>query len=568
MEGHEMKLIVAIIKPFKLEEVRDALAGAGVQGMTVSEVRGVRPPKGPDRNLPRRRIYHRLRSEGQDRGRGERRRRRRRDRGDPDHRQHRLDRRRQDFRSRRRSGRAHPHRRAQRRRALRGPDMQISLRNRFIRLSAAAATLMILPAAAIANTAAAAVPTVDKGDTAWMLTSSLLVLMMIVPGLALFYGGLARTKNMLSVMTQIGAVAALTMLVWVGWGYSEAFGDGGSEYISGFGKALLKGVTPATPSATFTAGVAIPEYVFACFQMTFAAITIALVLGSVVERMKFSAVMVFAILWLTIVYFPVAHMVWASGGKFFKLGALDYAGGTVVHINSGVSALVACLILGKRIGYPREPMPPHSLTMTGIGTGLLWVGWFGFNAGSALEANGAAGLAMINAFVATASAGLVWMLTERVTGHKGSALGFCSGIVAGLVAVTPAAGNSGPLGAIVLGAVASVVCFFAVTKLKPRLGYDDALDTFGVHGIGGMIGAMGTGIVYSASLGGPSPDGWSMAHQLLVQAETVGMTIAWSATGTAIAIFVARLLTGLRVSQQVEREGLDLGEHGERAYNY
>ncbi|MBV9882800.1 MAG: ammonium transporter, partial [Sphingomonadaceae bacterium] len=352
--------------------------------------------------------------------------------------------------------------------------MQLSLRHRCIRLAAAAAALTALPAAALANTAAAAAPTIDKGDTAWMLTSSLLVLMMIVPGLALFYGGLARTKNMLSVMTQVGAVAALTMLVWVGWGYSEAFGpdrEGALGYvISTFGKAFLSGVSPTTTAATFSAGVALPEYVFVCFQMTFAAITVALVLGSVVERMKFAAVMVFAVVWLTIVYFPIAHMVWASTGYFFKQGALDYAGGTVVHINSGVSALVACLMLGKRLGYPREPMPPHSLTMTGIGTGLLWVGWFGFNAGSALEANGAAGLAMINTFVATASAGLVWMLVERVTGHKPSALGFCSGVVAGLVAVTPAAGNSGPLGAIVLGGVAAIVCFFAVTKLKPKLG--------------------------------------------------------------------------------------------------
>jgi Amt family ammonium transporter len=450
--------------------------------------------------------------------------------------------------------------------------MQLSFRNRFIRLAAIAAGLMAVPAAALANIAAAAAPTVDKGDTAWMMTSSLLVLMMIVPGLALFYGGLARTKNMLSVMTQVGAVAALTMLVWVGWGYTEAFGPdregalGG--VIAGFGKYLLHDVSPTTTAATFSAGIAIPEYVFVCFQMTFAAITVALVLGSVVERMKFSAVMVFAIVWLTLVYFPIAHMVWASTGVFFGMGALDYAGGTVVHINSGVSALVACLILGKRIGYPKEQMAPHSLTMTGIGTGLLWVGWFGFNAGSALEANGAAGLAMINTFVATASAGLVWMLIERLTSHKPSALGFCSGIVAGLVAVTPAAGNSGPLGAIVLGAIASIICFFAVTKLKPKLGYDDALDTFGIHGIGGIVGALGTGVVYSASLGGPSPDAWNMGHQLVVQAETVGTTIVWSAVGTVIAIYVAKLLTGLRVSQDVEREGLDLGEHGERAYNY
>ena len=417
--------------------------------------------------------------------------------------------------------------------------------------------------------AAAAAPTVNKGDTAWMLTSSVLVLMMIVPGLALFYGGLVRSKNMLSVMTQVGAVCALAMLIWVGWGYSMAFGDNGNAVIASFSKTFLKGVSPSTTAATFTTGVAIPEYVFICFQMTFAAITVALVLGSVVERMKFSAVMIFAAIWLTMVYFPIAHMVWGSNGFFFAKGALDFAGGTVVHINSGVSALVACLILGKRIGYPHEPMPPHSLTMTGIGTGLLWVGWFGFNAGSALEANGSAGLAMINTFVGTAAAGLVWMIVEKVMGHKASALGFCSGIVVGLVAVTPAAGNSGPLGAIVLCSVAAVVCYFAVTKLKPKLGYDDALDTFGVHGVGGMVGAIGTGIVYSAALGGPSGDSWmGMGKQLVVQLETVGTTIAWAAVGTTIAIYVAKALTGLRVSKETELEGLDIGEHGERAYNY
>ena len=419
-----------------------------------------------------------------------------------------------------------------------------------------------------AQDAAAAAPTVNKGDTAWMMVSTILVLMMIVPGLALFYGGLTRTKNMLSTMTQVGAVACLAMLIWVMWGYSEAFGDGGNAVIASFSKAFLKGVTPDTTAATFTAGVAIPEYVFVCFQMTFAAITVALVLGSVVERMKFAAVMVFGAVWLTIVYFPIAHMVWAGNGYFFTKGALDFAGGTVVHINAGVSALVAALILGKRIGYPEERMAPHSLTMTGIGTGLLWVGWFGFNAGSALEANGSAALAMINTFVATASAALFWMLAERVAGHKGSALGFCSGIVAGLVAVTPAAGNSGPFGAIVLGAIASIVCFVAVSVVKPKLGYDDALDAFGVHGIGGMIGAIGTGIVYSSTLGGPSKPDFDMGHQLLVQLETVGTTIVWAAVGTTIAIYIAKLVTGLRVSREVEFEGLDIGEHGERAYNY
>ena len=417
--------------------------------------------------------------------------------------------------------------------------------------------------------AATAAPTVNKGDTAWMMTSTVLVLMMILPGLALFYGGLVRSKNMLSVMTQVGAVCALAMLIWVGWGYTMAFGDGGNAVIAGFGKMFLKGVNSTTTAATFTTGVAIPEYVYVCFQMTFAAITVALVLGSVVERMKFSAVMIFAAIWLTIVYFPVAHMVWGSNGFFLTKGALDFAGGTVVHINSGVSALVACLILGKRIGYPNEPMPPHSLTMTGIGTGLLWVGWFGFNAGSALEANGSAGLAMMNTFVGTAAGGLVWMLIEKLMGHKASALGFCSGLVVGLVAVTPAAGNSGPLGAIVLCSVATVVCYLAVTKLKPALGYDDALDTFGVHGVGGMVGAIGTGIVYSAALGGPSTDSWmGMAKQLLVQLETVGTTIVWAAVGTTIAIYVSKALTGLRVSRETEFEGLDIGEHGERAYNY
>ena len=439
--------------------------------------------------------------------------------------------------------------------------------------SVAGAGVLTLSAAAPAWAQAAAAPvaTVNKGDTAWMMISTVLVLAMILPGLALFYGGLVRTKNMLSVMTQIGAVACLAMLIWVIYGYSMAFGpdytNGLSNFISTFDKAFLKGITPASQAATFTAGVEIPEYVFVCFQMTFAAITVALVLGSVVERIKFSAVMVFAAVWLTIVYFPIAHMVWAASGLFFKAGALDFAGGTVVHINAGVSALVAALILGKRLGFPKEPMAPHSLTLTGVGTGLLWVGWFGFNAGSALEANGSAALAMINTFVATASAALFWMLAERLNGHKGSALGFCSGIVAGLVAVTPAAGNSGPFGAIVLGAVASIICFYAVTVLKPKLGYDDSLDAFGIHGIGGMIGAIGTAIVYAPSLGGPGAADYNMAAKLIVQIEAVATTIVWASIGTVIAIFIAKAVTGLRVSQEVEYEGLDLGEHGERAYN-
>jgi ammonium transporter, Amt family len=431
-----------------------------------------------------------------------------------------------------------------------------------------AASLSLLAALpAWAQEAAAAAPTPDKGDTAWMMTSTVLVLAMILPGLALFYGGLVRTKNMLSVMTQIGSVAAFAMLIWVIYGYSLAFAGPSNGFISDLSKVFLKGITPDSTAATFTDGVVIPEYVFVCFQMTFAAITVALVLGSVVERIKFSAVMVFALVWLTIVYFPVAHMVWAAGGLFFEMGALDFAGGTVVHINAGVSALVACIILGKRTGYPKEPMPPHSLTLTAVGTGMLWVGWFGFNAGSALEANGSAALAMINTFVATASAGLFWMLAERVNGHKGSALGFCSGIIAGLVAVTPAAGNAGPFGAIVLGAVASIVCFYAVTVLKPKLGYDDSLDAFGIHGIGGMIGAVGTGIVFSPSLGGPGGADFDMGGQIVTQLLATVTTIVWAAVGTAIAIYIAKAVTGLRVSREVELEGLDLGEHGERAYN-
>jgi Amt family ammonium transporter len=379
---------------------------------------------------------------------------------------------------------------------------------------------------------------------------------------------------MLSTMTQVGAAACLAMLVWVMWGYTMAFGSSNNAIISSFDKLFLAGVTPDSVAATFSAGVVIPEYVFIAFQMTFAAITLALVLGSVVERMKFSAVMLFGVIWLTIVYFPIAHMVWFDGGDtgvsgyFFGLGALDFAGGTVVHINAGVSALVACLILGKRIGYQKDIMAPHSLTMTGIGTGLLWVGWFGFNAGSALEANGSAALAMINTFVATAAAALVWMLMERANGHKGSALGFCSGIIAGLVAVTPAAGNSGPFGAIILGAVASVICFYAVTWLKTKLGYDDALDAFGIHGVGGIVGAIGTGIVYAPMFGGPGDGSVAIGAQLWIQLQAVLATIVWASVGTAIAIYAAKLVTGLRVSEEVEREGLDLGEHGERAYNY
>ena len=421
--------------------------------------------------------------------------------------------------------------------------------------------------------AEAAAPTPDKGDTAWMMTATVLVMAMIVPGLALFYGGLVRTKNMLSVLTQIIAVAALAMIMWVMFGYSLAFGGDANQFVSA-GKLFLAGVTADSTVATFTDGVVIPEFVFIAFQMTFSAITVALVLGGLVERMKFSAVMVFAIVWLSIVYYPIAHMVWYLGGTdeatglIFGWGALDFAGGTVVHINAGVAALVGCLIIGKRNGYQKDVMAPHSLTMTLIGTGLLWVGWFGFNAGSALEANGSAGLALINTFTATAAGILFWMLTERALGHKGSLLGACSGAIAGLVAVTPAAGNSGPFGAILLGAVAGVVCCWVVMKLKAKLGFDDSLDVFGIHGVGGLIGSILTAVTMLPALGGPAGEDYVLGSQLWIQIKSVGVAVLWSAVGSAIAFYIAKAVTGGRVSAEVEREGLDLGEHGERAYNY
>ncbi|MBU0669822.1 MAG: ammonium transporter [Alphaproteobacteria bacterium] len=416
--------------------------------------------------------------------------------------------------------------------------------------------------------AAAAVP--NPGNNAWMMTATILVLLMILPGLALFYGGLTRQKNMLSTMTQIGATAALAMLVWVMWGYSLSFGDTTYEgtlglFVSG-GSYFLSGTDASSTAATFTDEV-ISKYVFISFQMTFAAITAALILGATAERMKFSAVMAFVPIWLTIVYFPIAHMVWAGGGLLFEDGALDFAGGTVVHINAGVSGLVLAYLLGKRRGYPDEQMPPHSMTLTMVGTGLLWVGWFGFNAGSALEADGSAGLAMINTFVATAAGALTWMVIERVVGHKGSALGFCSGVIAGLVAVTPAAGNSGPFGAILLGILSAAICYIAVAKVKAKFGYDDSLDAFGIHGIGGIVGAIGTAVVYQPFLGGPGDGSTALGAQLGVQVFSVLVTIAWAGIGTLIAALIVKALIGLRVSEETEFEGLDISEHGERAYN-
>jgi len=425
---------------------------------------------------------------------------------------------------------------------------------------------------ALAQDAAAAAPTVNKGDTAWMLVSAILVILMTIPGLALFYGGLVRTKNMLSVLMQVFAVFSLVAILWVFYGYSLAFTSGGEgalgAVIGGFSKAFLAGVTADSTADTFTSGVAIPEFAFLSFQLTFACITPALIVGAFAERIKFSAVMLFTALWVTFVYFPIAHMVWFSEGYLFGLGALDFAGGTVVHINSGVAGLVGALMIGKRMGYGRDLMAPHSLTLTFVGACMLWIGWFGFNAGSNLEATGGAALALLNTIVAPAAAGLSWMVVEAMGKGKASLLGIASGAVAGLVAITPAAGLAGPMGSIVLGLVAGAVCYFAVTAVKNALGYDDALDVFGIHGVGGIVGAIGTGIVAAPVLGGTGAEDYSIGGQVWIQIVAVVITLIWTGIGSAILYKITDLITGLRVTQDAEREGLDLAEHGERAYNY
>ncbi|MFL4994958.1 MAG: ammonium transporter [Microvirga sp.] len=424
---------------------------------------------------------------------------------------------------------------------------------------------------ALAQDAAAAAPTVNKGDTTWMLVSTILVILMTIPGLALFYGGLVRTKNMLSVLMQVFAVFSLVAILWVFYGYSLAFTSGGEgigAFIGGFSKAFLAGVTTDSTADTFTKGVAIPEFTFVAFQLTFAAITPALIVGAFAERIKFSAVMLFTGLWLTFVYLPIAHMVWFSEGYLFTMGALDFAGGTVVHINSGVAGLVGALLIGKRIGYGRDLLAPHSLTLTFVGACLLWVGWFGFNAGSNLEATGGAALALINTILAPAAAGLAWMTVEAMSKGKASLLGIASGAVAGLVAITPAAGLSGPMGSIVLGLVAGAVCYFAVTGVKNALGYDDALDVFGIHGVGGIIGAIGTGIVAAPSLGGYGVGEYSIGGQVVTQIIAVAITLVWTGIGSVVLYKITDLIVGLRVTQDQEREGLDLADHGERAYNY
>jgi ammonium transporter, Amt family len=408
--------------------------------------------------------------------------------------------------------------------------------------------------------------------------------MMSVPGLALFYGGLVRAKNMLSVLMQVLTIVAIAALVWVGWGYSLAF-TGGSPYIGGLSKAFLMGVDATTLAATFSNGVYIPEYAYVVFQMTFACITPALIVGAFAERIRFWPLMLFVVLWLTLVYFPIAHMVWYWAGPDFLANqpgdhGLLYGsewGGTVVHVNAGIAGLVGCLVIGKRIGYNTEPLPPHSLTMTMIGASLLWVGWFGFNAGSNLEANGVTTLAFINTFVATAAAALTWALIEQLIHRRASLLGGATGAVAGLVAITPASGFGAPVTSILLGAVAAAICFFFVAKVKNRFGYDDSLDVFGVHCIGGIVGAIGTGIVADPALGGQGwfdytvmpavPGAYDMAGQIVTQVKAVGLTLAWSGLVSAILFVLIDKTIGLRPSADAEWEGLDISSHGERAYN-
>jgi len=466
------------------------------------------------------------------------------------------------------------------------------------------AALLAHPALAQATAAASPIPapTMNKGDNTWMLVSTLLVLMMSIPGLALFYGGLVRTKNMLSVLTQVLMIVCMVGLIWVCWGYSEAF-TSGNAFVGGFSKLFLKGVDANAQAATFSNGVYIPELTYVLFQMTFAMITPALIIGSFAERVKFWPLMLFVALWVTLVYFPVAHMVWywdgpdaiaaaalkgqaaldavnGDAGWLFQKGALDFAGGTVVHINAGIAGLMGCLVIGKRLGYPSEPMPPHSLTMTMIGAALLWVGWFGFNAGSNLEASSIASVAFMNTMIATAAAGFSWMVVEQIVRGKASLLGCASGVVAGLVAVTPASGYAGTMGSVILGLMVSPICFFFVSTVKRKFGYDDSLDVFGVHCIGGITGAIMTGFLDNPAWGGQGIADYStkpgtmiagtynMWGQVWIQCQGVLTTLIWSGAVSLILFFVIDKVFGIRVSPEVEHEGLDIAEHGERAYHY
>jgi Amt family ammonium transporter len=463
--------------------------------------------------------------------------------------------------------------------------------------AAAPAPAAAAPAEA-APAAAPAAPVAQKGDTAWMFVATLLVILMTIPGLALFYGGLVRSKNMLSVLLQVFMVFSLIIVLWCLYGYSLAFTEGGS-FFGGFSRTLLNGIyDPAAgtfaAAATFSKGVVIPEFIYVAFQGTFAAITCGLIVGAFAERVKFSAVLAFMVLWFTFAYVPIAHMVWfwtgpdaikdaatlatetAKGGFIFQKGALDFAGGTVVHINAAVAGLVGAIMIGKRVGYGRDSMAPHSLTMTMIGASLLWVGWFGFNAGSALEAGDIAALAFINTLLATACAALSWTFGEWIVKGKPSMLGGASGAVAGLVAITPAAGFVGPMGALVIGLLAGIICLWGVNGLKRLIGADDSLDVFGVHGVGGILGAILTGVFAAPSLGGQgvfdyvankaSPD-YSIAGQVITQATAVGITILWSGIISVIAYKLVDIVIGLRVSEEEEREGLDITSHGEQAYH-
>lgn len=426
--------------------------------------------------------------------------------------------------------------------------------------------LLMLSHSAIAQEVVVEVlPTVDKGDVAWMLTSTLLVLLMTVPGLALFYGGMVRSKNVLSVLIQVMVVFSLLILLWAVYGYSLAF-VGGNAVIGSFEKIFLSGVTVDSLADTFTENVKLPEYVFIAFQATFAGITGALIVGAFAERIRFSALILFSVLWFTFGYIPIAHMVWGAGGYLLDLGALDFAGGTVVHINAGVAGLIGAWFVGKRLGFGREAIKPHNVTMTFVGAALLWVGWFGFNAGSNLESNGGTALAFINTLFATAAAIVAWAITEGLTKGKPSALGVASGAVAGLVGITPAAGLVGPFGAIAIGAIAGVVCVWGVTGLKKMLNADDSLDVFGVHGIGGIVGALLTGVFHSPSLGGGGGEDYSILAQVGIQALAVGITIVWIGAVSIVSFGIAKLAFGLRVSEEEEREGLDITYHGETAY--
>ncbi len=459
--------------------------------------------------------------------------------------------------------------------------------------SAAAPAAAAAAPAAAASAPAAPAPVPNKGDTAWMTAATVLVILMTIPGLALFYGGLVRSKNMLSVLMQVFVVTAMIYVLWVIYGYSVAF-SGGNAFMGGFDKIFLKGITPDSVAATFSKGVVIPELTFVAFQATFAAITCALIVGAFAERIKFSAVLLFCAIWFTFSYLPVAHMVWywdgpdaitdaasldkvtAAAGWLWAKGALDFAGGTVVHINAGIAGLVGAYVIGKRLGYGKESLTPHSLTLTMVGASLLWVGWFGFNAGSNLEINGVAALAFVNTLVATAAATLSWIAGEALSKGKASMLGAASGAVAGLVAITPACGFVGPMGALVIGLLAGLVCLWGVNGLKRILGADDSLDVFGVHGVGGILGALLTGVFASPSLGGTgiydyvankTAEGYSIGGQVWIQFQAVLTTIIWSAVVAFIAFKIVDLVIGLRVTEEEEREGLDISSHGETAYN-